>query len=571
MRRLSLSQAGEDTSPNQKNGIRAYCAVFAKTHLNFYRLHLFVFTILPLFASAIFYASNGPSPDNQIPFVDSMFMCYSAMTACGLATILFAQITVWQQVILFLLTAFGSLSSVSIVVILVRRHFFRKRFQHLVAHSRRQGVPADEPHRLKKVVSYLSFDAQVGRNSKFLRLNAEQQEEIGGVEYRALSLLLKIVVGYWLGVQLLGIICIAPWLATSRSYRSVFEPSGAQDIDRTWFSVFLCISAFGNNGMSVVDNSMIDFQQAYGLLLVTGILVLAGNTALPCFLRLTIWTLSKCVPPQSRTKETLQFLLDHPRRCYIYLFPSNQTWFLVFLLVLFNGVDWICFWLLDVGNPVIDALTPAARCVDGLFQALAVRTAGFSVISLGDASPALQFLFAIMMYISAYPIAISVRSTNTYEDSSVAVHEALPDEAELEEQFQRQDRPPGAYILAHMRRQLSFDIGFLTFAIFLLCIFERHRIGSEDWHEVTIFSLIFEVLSAYGCVGLSLGTTRNSASLCGVLRTISKLALIAVMVRGRHRGLPLRIDHSIMLPSELEDVQQEEEGEEDRLEEDGRE
>ena len=94
--------------------------------------------------------------------------------------------------------------------------------------------------------------------------------------------------------------------------------------------------------------------------------------------------------------------------------------------------------------------------------------------------------------------------------------------------------------------------------------------------EVTIFSLIFEILSAYGCVGLSLGSSRVSArlevllprdashidlvvtsqtaaSLSGVLRTLSKLVLIATMVRGRHRGLPVAIDRSILLPSELED------------------
>lgn len=41
-------------------------------------------------------------------------------------------------------------------------------------------------------------------------------------------------------------------------------------------------------------------------------------------------------------------------------------------------------------------------------------------------------------------------------------------------------------------------------------------------------------------------------SLCGDFRTISKLVLCAVMIRGRHRGLPVAIDRSILLPSDLE-------------------
>lgn len=73
----------------------------AAAHLNFYRLHLLVFTFLPLVASGIFYASNGPSQANQIAYVDALFLCTSAMTLTGLNTALFADLTVWQQFILF--------------------------------------------------------------------------------------------------------------------------------------------------------------------------------------------------------------------------------------------------------------------------------------------------------------------------------------------------------------------------------------------------------------------------------------------------------------------------------------
>jgi hypothetical protein len=44
-------------------------------------------------------------------------------------------------------------------------------------------------------VPYISFDAVVGRNSVFLDLSEENMEELGGVEYRALSMLLWIIAG----------------------------------------------------------------------------------------------------------------------------------------------------------------------------------------------------------------------------------------------------------------------------------------------------------------------------------------------------------------------------------------
>lgn len=50
------------------------------------------------------------------------------------------------------------------------------------------------------------------------------------------------------------------------------------------------------------------------------------------------WILTKLVPKDSRANETLHFLLDHPRRCFIYLFPSHQTWFLLTTLVFLKQV-----------------------------------------------------------------------------------------------------------------------------------------------------------------------------------------------------------------------------------------
>ena len=46
-----------------------------------------------------------------------------------------------------------------------------------------------------KEVPYISFAATVGRNSRFTGLTEEQMDELGGVEYRALRVLLYIVIG----------------------------------------------------------------------------------------------------------------------------------------------------------------------------------------------------------------------------------------------------------------------------------------------------------------------------------------------------------------------------------------
>lgn len=56
--------------------------------------------------------------------------------------------------------------------------------------------------------------------------------------------------------------------------------------------------------------------------------ILAGGVMYPVFLRLFIWLFSHCVSRGSELHHSLIFLLHHPRRCYLLLFPSTSTWFL---------------------------------------------------------------------------------------------------------------------------------------------------------------------------------------------------------------------------------------------------
>lgn len=105
----------------------------------------------------------------------------------------------------------------------------------------------------------------------------------------------------------------------------------------------------------------------------------------------------------------------------------------------------------------------------------------------------------------------------------------------------------------HARKQLAFDMWWLGAALFLVCVNERHNLddpSSAIWFN--IFSVVFELVSAYGTVGLSLGTPNNNFSFSGELKSLSKFIICLVMIRGRHRILPVAIDRAVMLPSELQ-------------------
>ena len=366
---------------------------------------------------------------------------------------------------------------------------------------------------------YLSFDATVSRNSRFQELTEAQRDELGGVEYRAIDLLAKILPAYWFMFNFFFITLVAPWLANrsaSARVHEVLDSQGDAAPNSTWMWFFNVVSAYSNTGLSLIDTSMS----------------------------------SLVVPKTSRMYETLRFLLDHPRRCFVYLFPSGQTWFLLAVILSLTSIDWVAFQVLDIGNATIEGWSIGQRIFDGLFQSIAVRAAGFQVISMLTLAPAVQFLYIVMMYISAYPIAMSVRNTNVYEERSLGVYSETPNAAD----------PPsggarvwGTYLAAHARRQLAFDIWWLGFALWLVCIIERGNIDNPDSNGwFTVFYCLFELTSAYGTVGLSTGTPFDNFSLSGRFSTLSKLVVIVVMLRGRHRGLPVAIDRAVLLPGELE-------------------
>ena len=55
--------------------------------------------------------------------------------------------------------------------------------------------------------------------------------------------------------------------------------------------------------------------------------------------------------------------------------------------------------------------------------------------------------------------------------------------------------------------------------------------------NITLLKIIFETISAFGGVGMSLGYPNKTTSFASVLSAGSKVLLIITMLMGRHRGL----------------------------------
>ncbi|KAF7924716.1 uncharacterized protein EAE97_010667 [Botrytis byssoidea] len=429
--------------------------------------------------------------------------------------------------------------------------------------------------------SYLNSNT-TGRNAQFHGLSRAEREHLGGVEYRAISFLAWLVPLYFILWQVLGGIGLGAYMAYNKS--NVALENG---INPWWLGVFNAISAFNNSGMSLLDLNMIPFQTSVYTLLTMGLLILAGNTAYPLFLRLILYTLLKLLDtfpnllsPFQHHKPTLLFILRYPRRVYTNLFPSRPTWWLLFMVITLNSIDWVAFELLNIGNSATQVIEPRYRVLDGLFQAIAVRSGGFYIISIPSLRIGLQFLYVVMMYISVYPVVITMRHSNVYEERSLGIYRGdvetdsnttrwgrgmkrirksisgrdigIPRTASSNSNLNSASSPKeettGTQFVRHqLRSQLSHDLWWLTLATFLIVCIEGSSF-ERDPITYSVFNVIFEVVSAYGCVGISTGLPDQDYSFSGGMKKASKVVLVAVMVRGRHRGLPRALDRAVRLP-----------------------
>ncbi|KAI7869003.1 cation transport protein-domain-containing protein [Spinellus fusiger] len=371
------------------------------------------------------------------------------------------------------------------------------------------------------------------------QLTREHRYCIGGVEYRALDMLSKLVSIYYIGsIVLFGFLFRIDVAASSYS-RHVLETSNANGPVNAWlFSFFLSISSFNNVGLSYLDASMVPFQNSPAPLILSIILVLIGNTAYAIVLRFIIWCLYK-LTPESRTirKETFRYLLDHPRRCYTTLFPSTQTWWLLFILIAITLVEVVAFLSLNYWLPVLDGISWGSRVLDGVFQSVATRN-----------------VYIVAMYISVYPVAISMRNSNVYQERSLGIFRS-DDEEKIE--FSEQElngsvpfiklrryptissvittsrrllRGPDFFVITQIQRQLTTDICWVICGVFIICIIESQAIMSPS--PITMATVIYECVSAFGNVGASTGYPNSTLSQAG------------------HYRLPDSIDRAVLLPSE---------------------
>lgn len=268
-----------------------------------------------------------------------------------------------------------------------------------------------------------------------------------------------------------------------------------------WPAIFHAISGFCNAGFSIFSDSLVSFRSSPGALLTVASLIVLGGLGFLTMEELRLW--------QRARGSARSFRLS--------LHSHLALWTTLVLVV----VGWAGFSLFEWQFAFAD-LSVIDRLINALFASITTRTAGFNTFSYDTATDSTNFLSIILMFIGGSPgsTAAGIKTTTVAllallawsrfrgRDIVSAGHRSVPEETV----------------------QRAVGLAATAFAVVTLSIFVytlTERVGVHYRFEQNAFlTYMFEAVSAFNTVGLSMGATDD-------LSTAGRLLTTFLMFIGR--------------------------------------
>ncbi|MEW8996584.1 MAG: TrkH family potassium uptake protein [Thermoanaerobacter sp.] len=182
----------------------------------------------------------------------------------------------------------------------------------------------------------------------------------------------------------------------------------------------------------------------------------------------------------------------------------------------------LLIFLFEYNNPkTLKPLDFPTKILAALFQAVTPRTAGFNTLSLSDMTIASKFLTIILMFIGASPAGTGGGiKTTTFAVILYTVLSVIKGEEET----------------VLYKRTISRNIVYKAVAISFISVFIIFSVTMvlSITETSNFLTILYETISAFGTVGLSLGLTLE-------LTTVGRIVIIFTMYTGRVGPLTLAL------------------------------
>jgi len=315
------------------------------------------------------------------------------------------------------------------------------------------------------------------RDQMILKISMNYDTFSGVIRFLKISFLMV------LSVELIGALLLAVRFAVDMPF-----------LEALWFGLFHSLSFFNNAGFSLFSNSMIGYQTDIYITVVSTSMIIVGGIGYFVLLELYYFKTKRLTRISTHTKLTVVV----------------TAVLIVLALLLFLTLEW---------NKSLSQFEAWEKLIVGYFYSVNLRTAGANSIDVGTVTDSTLFLSTIFMVIGggvggtaggikvttiAVIVIVTWHAIKGHSDASV---------------FRR--------TIPHQTVMQAFTILLVgTFYIILATIL------ISETHDIRFIKIIFEVASAFGTVGLSVGNG-GVLSLSANFNEFGKFVIILIMFAGR--------------------------------------
>lgn len=333
------------------------------------------------------------------------------------------------------------------------------------------------------------------------------------------------VVSFTLLIELAGAFCI---------YLFIEESPVRAVGDKIFFSVFHAVSAFCNAGFSTLTNSFYEegFRFNYPLHLVAAALLILGGLGFSIAFNFISYLKHFVFNLFRKVFLGKQFI----RRPWLLNVNSMLVVLTTFILVVLGTV---AFFIAEYNNTIVEHSGLFGKITTAFFASVTPRTAGFNTINYAELSMAGILFCILLMWIGASPGSTGGGiKTSAF---AIAVLNVIST-ARGKNRIEIYHREISNLSVRRAFSIITLSLAVIAVSVFFLCMFEP---------EKEFLLLLFESVSAFSTVGLSMGITAD-------LSTASKYVIIVTMFIGRVGALTLLVGilkqvrlHDYMYPKEF--------------------
>ena len=258
-----------------------------------------------------------------------------------------------------------------------------------------------------------------------------------------------------------------------------------------YYAVFHSVSAFCNAGFALYPDNLLSFQGSVIINLVIPFLIIAGGIGFAALI------------------DIYRYISKKDRRLAL---TTKMVIFITLILVIAGTFLTFVFEYSNTGT--IGNLSIMGKLGASFFQSITTRTAGFNTVSMPDLRHATVLLYVVLMFIGASPGSTGGGiKTTTFGVILLGVVNTLRNAGNIE----------------IGKRKISWDVFNKAIVISFISIIYINVVLLfliEVEKNIPFIDLLFEVVSAFGTVGLS-------RDLTPLLKDSSKWLLILTMFLGR--------------------------------------